>query len=435
MLRLSQVAESLSQGRILGQAASQVQHRSAGRRFTAGTSSTAAAFLALFPSTCDDKNASFQGFRKRTRTSRTTFSTASSTRALRAPGICGVHPVIVTPFHDDESLLDLASYRRLIRRVAGAGCRGVTILGVMGESNRLVDSERERLIEAAVDVAREIRDGNDGANQTRSFQVCVGTSHAGTEATVQLSQMASRLGADSVMVSPMVPGADEASVLHLYCRIRDACPDLPIVVQDHPSSTGVHMSANLLSEIVDRVPTVACIKLESLPTVDRLSALHRRSSSASNKAFESTGCSILTGLGALYAGFDLAAGGTDGFMTGFAFPEVLVAMHEIMSQSVDGDDEERRNATIDRMLAVYSHFLPLLVLEQQPGVGLALRKEIYRRRSWISTGRVRHPGPAHLSSALRHALDRHLHRSFGNVNITRPIPSDVIMELSGIVGG
>lgn len=31
---------------------------------------------------------------------------------------------------------------------------------------------------------------------------------------------------------------------------------------------------------------------------------------------------ILTGLGALYGGYELAAG-ADGFMTGFAFPEVL----------------------------------------------------------------------------------------------------------------
>ena len=34
---------------------------------------------------------------------------------------------------------------------------------------------------------------------------------------------------------------------------------------------------------------------------------------------------ILVGLGALYGGFDLEAG-ADGFMTGFAFPEVLKAM-------------------------------------------------------------------------------------------------------------
>jgi 4-hydroxy-tetrahydrodipicolinate synthase len=432
MLGLS-LAESLSKSRILGRALSQVHDVSVAQRFTAAT----------FPPAGDNEDLRSRGISTATRISRRTFSSAGSSRALRAPGIRGVHPVIVTPFHDDESL-DLVSYRHLIRRVAQAGCRGVTILGVMGESNRLVDSERERLIEAAVDVAGEIQggfgdgDGDDGNGAKRGsfFQVCVGTSHTGTEATVQLCQMASRVGADSVMVSPTIQGADEASVLHLYRRIHDVCPDLPIVVQDHPSSTGVHVPANLLGEIVESVPTVACIKLESLPTLDRLSVLCRLSSN--NNAFRSTGCSILTGLGALYSGFDLAAGGTDGFMTGFAFPEVLVAMHEIMSRKVVGgvndDDDDDRSGAVDRMLAVYAHFLPLLVLEQQPGVGLALRKEIYRQRSWISASRVRHPGPAHLSPVMRRELDRHLQRAFRHVDITQPIPSNAILELSGVQG-
>ena len=34
----------------------------------------------------------------------------------------------------------------------------------------------------------------------------------------------------------------------------------------------------------------------------------------------------MTGLGALYGGFDMDQG-TDGFMTGFAFPEILLAMN------------------------------------------------------------------------------------------------------------
>ena len=36
---------------------------------------------------------------------------------------------------------------------------------------------------------------------------------------------------------------------------------------------------------------------------------------------------ILTGLGALYGGYELARG-ADGFMTGFAFPEVQAHSHD-----------------------------------------------------------------------------------------------------------
>jgi 4-hydroxy-tetrahydrodipicolinate synthase len=51
----------------------------------------------------------------------------------------GVIPILATPFHDDESL-DLASLQRLIGFVAATGANGVTLLGVLGESNRLNDA-------------------------------------------------------------------------------------------------------------------------------------------------------------------------------------------------------------------------------------------------------------------------------------------------------
>ena len=59
------------------------------------------------------------------------------------------------------------------------GVDGVTICGVLGESNRLVDTERARMIEAAT---RQV-----------DIPVVVGTSHAGTYACTNLSQVG-RLG-------------------------------------------------------------------------------------------------------------------------------------------------------------------------------------------------------------------------------------------------
>lgn len=58
------------------------------------------------------------------------------------------------------------------------------------------------------------------------------------------------------------------------------------------------------------------------------------------------------------------------------------------------------------------------VLRQQPGV--AIRKELFRRRGLIKTARVRHPG-ASLSSLQSKQLDDLLRRVLRDVNITRPI--------------
>ena len=55
------------------------------------------------------------------------------------------------------------------------GVDGVTICGVLGESNRLVDSERATMISAAT--------------KQLDIPVVVGTSHAGTYACTYLSQV------------------------------------------------------------------------------------------------------------------------------------------------------------------------------------------------------------------------------------------------------
>lgn len=262
----------------------------------------------------------------------------------------GVWPIMATPFQPDESL-DLAGFAKAIRFMGSAGADGVTVVGVLGESNRITDTERMRLIRCAVEAA-----GSVG----RPFPVCVGTSHSGTAATVALSQMAQDLGAAAVMVTPSkeASGNWDDALLTLYARVAAGCPGLPIVLQDHPGSTGVHMPVPLLAKIVAEVPSVGCIKLESLPTPAKIAALR----AAWAKAPPAQECTILTGLGALYAGYDMEQG-TQGFMTGFAFPEVLKAMN--------GAAQAGDLATAH---ALYQRFLPLMVFEQQPGV--AVRTEL-----------------------------------------------------------
>ena len=51
----------------------------------------------------------------------------------------GVFPILVTPF-DEREEIDLESFARVIRFMADIGVDGVTILGVLGESNRLGDN-------------------------------------------------------------------------------------------------------------------------------------------------------------------------------------------------------------------------------------------------------------------------------------------------------
>jgi 4-hydroxy-tetrahydrodipicolinate synthase len=297
----------------------------------------------------------------------------------------GVYPILVTPFTDGEEI-DLESFSRVVRFMADIGVDGVTILGVLGESNRMGDDEREQLIRTAISAA------------AGRIPVIVGTSHRGTLATCHLSRMAQSLGADAVMVAPSrepVPGEDK--VLEFFRRVAGGI-SIPIVVQDHPASTEVHMPVPLMLRLVNEIPGVRCIKEEAPLTPQKIFALVQ--------GMTGRKVPILTGLGALYGMFDLAEG-SSGFMTGFAFPEILVAMVRAV-----------RRGEMDAAWNLYRRFLPLIVFEQQPGVGI--RKEIYRMRGLIATSRVRHPG-AGVHPAAADQLRALLARVLPDIDITRPL--------------
>lgn len=296
---------------------------------------------------------------------------------------------MATPFNEDESV-DVDSFKNSIDFMRNAGVDGVTIIGVLGESNRLLDSEREDLISAAVEIAGDM-------------PVIVGTSHAGTRATASLSERAQTLGASGVMVTPSKePTPLPEDTLVRYFKDVDSAITIPIVLQDHPASTQVHMSIPTVARLVREIPSIACVKLESLPSPPRIALLSRLMDEDGRRA------TILTGLGALYGAFDLMEG-TDGFMTGFAFPEALKAL-------VDCQD------STDELFHLFRHWLPLMVFEQQPG--LAVRKEIYRMRGLVRSGHVRHPG-ANVSDGAARTLGDLIDRTIPGVDITKPVPKGV----------
>ena len=300
----------------------------------------------------------------------------------------GVIPILATPFDDQENL-DLESFDTLIRFMAALGVDGVTILGVLGESNRMLDHEREALIKTAVRAAH-------GA-----IPVIVGATHSGTRAALHLSQMAESLGANAVMIAPHhEPTPNDQRVFEYFQRIA-AGLNIPIIAQDHPASTQVHMSIPLLLRLVNEIPSVACIKEEAVPTPPKINALLT--------GMKERQVPILTGLGALYGSFDLARG-SSGFNTGFAFPEVLQAM---VRAAQSGDPEKVND--------LYQRYLPLITFEQQPGV--AIRKEILRLRGLIATNQVRHPG-ARIDSTTAQQLELLIKKTFGDADITKPIAID-----------
>ncbi len=270
----------------------------------------------------------------------------------------GVHWMLATPFREDEEL-DLASIGNLMDKAYQSGCEGVVALGVTGESARLTEEERRS-------VAREVIANAQG------MPVTLGTTAAGTSATVAYSVEAQKLGAAAVMVSaPPMGKPNPDSLFAHYRRIADAV-DLPIVVQDYPQTSGVHMAPAFIARLFEEIPSVHYLKLEDPPTPTKITAI---------RSLVGDDLAIFGGLGGMYL-LDELARGSAGAMTGFAYPEVLVAICRHMAE---GDKK--------RAEEVFYRHLPLLLFEFQEGIGVGIRKYALQQRGLISCPRVRHPGP------------------------------------------
>ncbi len=102
---------------------------------------------------------------------------------------------------------------------------------------------------------------------------------------------------------------------------------------------------------------------------------------------------IFGGLGGVFLLEELMAGAT-GAMTGFAYPEILV---EIVTAFRSGD--------VKRAADVFYRNVPLMRFEFQEGIGMAIRKEVLRRRGALTSAAIRAPG-AKLDAPTLAALDR-----------------------------
>lgn len=284
----------------------------------------------------------------------------------------GVYSVLPTPFTESGEL-DLEGLKRVIDLFVGAGVSGLTALGVTSEVARLNEAERARVLETVVGHA---------AGRVR---VVAGATADGLRACVDYTRAAKEAGADAVMISPpRMPKLNSDAVVRHFAAVASAV-EIPIVVQDYPPISGFAMEPWLLVRIANEVPAARTIKLEDPPTPFKTSRIR--------EAAQGMDLGIFGGLGGVFLLEELMAGGT-GAMTGFAYPEILV---KIVRKFHSGD--------VDGAAEAFYPYVPLMRFEFQEGIGMAIRKEVLKRRGAIACADIRPPG-AKLDAATLAALDR-----------------------------
>ena len=275
----------------------------------------------------------------------------------------GVYIISATPF-TDAGELDLDSTDRLVDFYIEKGVSGITILGIMGEAQKLSAGESGRFMER---VMKRVGD---------KLPVIVGVSGAGLDNLVALSRKSMDQGAAGVMVAPLTGLGTEEKIYNYFSQVFEALGSgIPVCYQDYPFATRSEISVPCFNRLVTDFPQLVMLKHEECPGLSKVSAVRKGSEEGIRRV------SILCGNGGLYLPQELARG-ADGAMTGFAYPEMLVA---VVALHQAGEQDQAED--------VFDAYLPLVRHEQQPGFGLALRKEVLHRRGIIASPRVRSPGP------------------------------------------
>src|SRR6186997_162519 len=269
------------------------------------------------------------------------------------PKAAGTFAIAPTPFHDDGRI-DEKSIDKLTDFYASVGCDGVTVLGILGEAPKLDAAEAEQVAIRFV-------------KRAKNMQVIVGVSAPGFASMRSLAKASMDAGAAGVMIAPPPSLRTDDQITGYFKQAQEAIGDIPWVLQDYPLTLNVIFTPAVIRKIVMDSPSCVMLKHEDWPGLEKISTLRGYQKDGSLKPM-----SILVGNGGLFLDFEMERG-ADGAMTGYAFPDMLV---DVVRLSKAGRREEAHD--------LFDAHLPLIRYEQQPGVGLAVRKHVLMRREIIA---------------------------------------------------
>lgn len=166
----------------------------------------------------------------------------------------------VTPF-DQSGAVDEHAYRSLVRRLLATGSDGIVVAGTTGEASTLSDVERIALFQAT----RE---------ETRGTGTMVaGTGSNDTAHSVHLTEVASEIGADAVLVvTPYYNKPPAEGIRRHVAAIAEV--GVPVVLYNIPGRTALNMAPELIADLA-AIPGVVALKQanEDLAQLDRVMEL------------------------------------------------------------------------------------------------------------------------------------------------------------------
>ena len=150
----------------------------------------------------------------------------------------GIYTPIITPFKENGDI-DYESMDYNLEKWIGTDLDGLVVLGSNGE---FVFLSMEEKIELMTHVIKKVN---------KRKKIIVGTSCESTRETIKFSSIASRAGADAVLVLPpnYYKKAMNDEVLFNYFTDVANQIDIPLMIYNMPGNTGISMTSSVIARL------------------------------------------------------------------------------------------------------------------------------------------------------------------------------------------
>jgi len=151
----------------------------------------------------------------------------------------GVMPALVTPFNKDDESINEENLRNLVNHLIDQGVTGLVPVGTTGEFVNMTFEERLKVIEIVVD------------ETNGRVPVIAGTGETGTKLVIEATKAATDIGVDAVLiVTPYYLKPKAKGLYDHYFTIAEKT-DVPMLLYNIPSCTGVELPWTVVEDLVD----------------------------------------------------------------------------------------------------------------------------------------------------------------------------------------
>ena len=266
----------------------------------------------------------------------------------------GVMPAVTTKFTSSDEL-DLNMFSVNLGAQLDAGVSAIILGGSLGEASTLSTTEKQVLVEHAVNCLNG------------KIPVVMNVAERSTKSAVALAKNAKKWGAGGLMLlPPMQYKATDYEVIAYFKTIAQST-DLPIMIYNNPVDYKIEVTLEMFEELL-KLDNIKAVK-ESTRDISNVTRI---------KNVFGERLKILCGVDTL--ALESLAMGADGWVAGLvcAFPAETVAIYKLV-----------RAGHIDKAVAIYRWFMPLLELDINPQ--LVQNIKLAEVATGIGTENVREP--------------------------------------------